>query len=373
MQTSLPAVAKVLTRSELLDGLDVVSRLAEKQIHPAAMFQYGIPTAAAARTTPEDFRLNLRAMEQFAVAVEAQGYNGYSGTLHALSTLSLTAGQLRASLNLATRLAAREIDPGQTLRAGLPPALQSSSQPGEIEANLAALEQFAVQVTERQRNRPGNSGRNSPSWEQRNRYADPPHNLLQAIPQSGLNSRQYCASLDFVARLAENGHANPAPLLQHGLLAAAKACATPEDFQANLNSLEQFLARMAERQIRNHHTLAPSFQAAMSAQSRAEFELRLQTFDTLTARLEQQHMAAYAAPGLAELTKQAIALKQSYEDFELILYPAITSDYEDYDPYYGSRTSTREDHHAWLELRPVGRRLTPIPLALMGREQIERL
>ena len=112
----------------------------------------------------------------------------------------------------------------------------------------------------------------------------------------------------------------------------------------------------------------------MQGRSTAEIETDLEVFERLITRLNEQRVLGDIAGGLTALVKQAIALKKCYEDFEVVLHHAITRDEEYTDPYYGtSSIRTHIDYPQWIELIPSGRRLTPIGLAMLDREHIERL
>lgn len=73
-----------------------------------------------------------------------------------------------------------------------------------------------------------------------------------------------------------------------------------------------------------------------------------------------------------------MALKQQHEDFEPVLHPAVTHTELEWveDPvYYGSHYEARTvtDHPDWIELRPVGRRITEIPLEALEATRLETL
>lgn len=349
LQSDLPATAQAVAGPEFLASLEAISSLAEKQLHPGAMLHHGIP--AAARATPTDFAANLRALEQFTLKLAASDQHGYSDVLAQLSSTTVTAEQFRAILDFAARPPEHGINANIIIRAALQPVAQACAQPGEIEANLTALEQFVTQLVEQRRFSPSSA--------------------LAALPPTGLNSPQLCAGLESAARLVTH-EVDPILWLKHGLPAAARA--GPADFATNLRTLEAFFLRLARHQVLRDQSFGDALQTALHAPTRSELESGLQVFETLITRLTERHLLDGVAPGLAELTRQAISLRRYYEDFELVVHEAITSEYEYYDSYYGtSYTGTQVDYPRWAELLPSGRRRTPLPLALLNRARIEGL
>jgi hypothetical protein len=358
LRFDLPEAAKAVGRPELLAGLEAVSRLAEKKINPGAMLRYGIPAAAAAGVTAADFQINLQALEQF---VAAQGQNSHrcQNVLMSLSSTPMTAAQFRASLDFATRLETSSVDArafildaGQGFQHALKPALAASSTPEELRANFDSVERFSACAFKHYRNQLSE--------------------FLGLMPQAGLNSRQFRAGLEMAGRLAES-EVSPASALKHGLPAAARACATTEDFDSSLQSLEAFLLSLAKHPAIHDRSFGDGMQASLVAQTRTEFEAGLEIFGALIARLTERHHPINIAPGPAELARQAVALSKCYEDFEIVLHEAITSEHEYSDPYYSPRTETRVDHPQWLEMLPSGRRLAPLPLAMLDGERIKEM
>ena len=353
LKSDIAEAAKTVSLSEFLASLEAVSHLAEKRIQPDAMLRYGIPAAASARTSPADFQANLSVLERFVIRAGERNHSMYRGVLTSLSAATLTPEQFRISLEFATRLASDKSNVAGVVEKGLCAALSAGLTPSDARINLDALEQFMIRISEHKKYRIDD--------------------LLPLIPQTGLTSTQFCAGLEVSARLAAND-VDPAPLLRHGLRAAVTACKGLGDFEINLGTLEESLSRLGKLQVSRDQSFGDGLQTALNSSTRADFESGLKNFEALVMRLAERKFAADTAPGLAELTRQANVLRQCYEDFELVLHEAITSEYESYDSYYGtSSTETRVDHPQWIELLPGGRRRLPLSLAMLTGDRIERL
>ncbi|HSS75156.1 MAG TPA: hypothetical protein VLV54_00265 [Thermoanaerobaculia bacterium] len=143
---------------------------------------------------------------------------------------------------------------------------------------------------------------------------------------AALDEPRFAAAADFVARMGEDG-LNPGPLLRQGFLAAASAL----DWQGYLDALH--------------------------------------VFELLLDRIRKAGGRPDTAPGLAELTRQALSYARDYSDFTVVLHSAVTHE-ESYDSY-GMSYSTVVDEPARLELRPAGERRTAVSLVFRGSAEIE--
>ena len=352
LQHAIPALAKAVSQSEFNASLECANRLVEKKIHPASMLLYGIPAASSARKSAAEFQVNLRSLEQFVVAVSELDSDKCRRVLMSLGQRGLSSEQFRISLECATRLAISEVDLGSFFEAGLKAGLAAATMPEEIRANFEAMERTALQLP----------------TARRHRFTE----ILRTIPHVNLNSQQFCAGLETATRLEEQDVASSV-LLKYGLPRVVRVSTTPEDFTTNLRTLEAFLVRIAKLRSITDDSFGEALHAALQGRSTAEVETNLEVFERLITRINEHRVSGDIAGGLAALVKQAIALRKCYEDFEVVLHHAITSNAEYTDPYYGTSSRTHIEYPQWFELIPSGRRLTPIGLALLDRGHIERL
>jgi hypothetical protein len=347
----LVETAKAVDRDQVKfdASLEAASRLVQKKIPPYSLLRYGVPAALKTQQSANAFQGNLRALEQFVVN-GAQNESHNQRVLGLLSSIPLTSEQLRLTLEFAARFVTSEIDVTNVFEAGLKATLNSTRTPEEIRANFEALERFLPLFDRYQLTQ-----------------------ILETIPQANLNSQQFCAGLEAASRLAEK-KVQSSPLLKYGLPATVRVSTAPEDFGATLETFETFLVRFAKHAPISDLSFADGFQAALQGQTISELEAGLEAFGMIITQLTEQRVLGNIASDLYELVKQAIALKECYEGFEVVLHEAITREAEYVDSYYGgTSTVTQVDYPQWLELIPTGRRLTPIRLALLDRAHIERL
>jgi len=241
---------------------------------------------------------------------------------------ALSAEQFSSGLRLVARLSQQKIDCHELLGCGLPALALVSPTVEAWQTNLEALERFVVGLAE---HKSGLSGAlrsfaatagasSSPHTFRSNVQAlqellahCPRYKLVWALEKAAqsLSQDQFPIALAFASRLAHR-EIDPSPILDAGL---------PADFHANLDLLELLATRLAQ------HSIDPS-----------------------------------TSPGVAELTRQAMVLAQQYEDFEAVLHEAVTHGEASIggNNYY----ETVVDYPAWVELRPVGRRVAEMPLDL---------
>ena len=260
---------------------------------------------------------------------------------------SLTAGQLSASLDLAT-LVVRQRMPPYVLSELFKQTLLVAAKVLTPEQFSAALA-FAIRVAEH--------------------GIDPGGSLQYAVPAIAASSQ---TSADFQANLSiferfligSAGHGiNLHGLVKYGVRAVAQASPTPELFRANLSALWTLAMAMQERHISLYSSALGNATKVLSPE---QFPLCLE----LATRLAKQGIDPASSPGLGSLTLQAIALKTQYEDFEAMVHPALTHTESD---SYDGHSYDEVDHATWVELRPTGQRIAPIPIAIVEAAQLEKL
>jgi hypothetical protein len=179
---------------------------------------------------------------------------------------------------------------------------------------------------------------------------------------------EYLESIDTALRLAES-KIDPLPLLQSGVPHASQT----SDFVSTLRVMEQHLVRTAAWSPALTPHRLHVLHAAPELRTPAEIEDALRVFERLMDRIEKSGGPPSTAPGLTELSRQALALTRDYYDFTVTFHPAVTHEEQDgYDSYYPSYR-TVEDEPARLELKPTGERRAEISLALRSPAEIERL
>ncbi len=368
LQSGLPAAAQVLTLEQFAAGLTLATRLAERGIYPSSILQSGL-SAAAKALTPEQFMASLA----LATRLAERGIDPFH-TLHSILPAvaqALTPEQFMAGLTLATRLAEQRIDPRYTLEFALLAAAKALT-PEQFSEGLV----LAARLAERK--------------------IDPYSTLKSALPAAvqALTPEQFSEGLVLATCLAERG-IDPFPTLQSILPTTAKASPTLAAFQANLRALEGLITRLAEGKSNQYDTLPSVLPVVAQALTPEQFtaslvvairltEQGISPFHTLqfglpavaqaltpeqftaslvvATRLAEQGMDPSTSPGLVKLTRQAIALKQEYEDFEPVWHPEST--HREIDLKYEPNWEYIEvvDHPAQVELRPVGRRISALTL-----------
>jgi hypothetical protein len=179
---------------------------------------------------------------------------------------------------------------------------------------------------------------------------------------------EYLEVMDAALRLAED-KIDPLPLLQHGVSLASGT----KDFSTALRVVNQYLVRTATWNPTWLSCRSQGLQSAHGSRTSIELEETLRVFEALVDRIQRSGGGPSTSPGLAELTRQALAATREYSDFTITLHPAVTHEEESYDSYYGSSSYTVEDEPARLELKPTGYRRVAVSLALRSSPEIEAL
>jgi hypothetical protein len=221
---------------------------------------------------------------------------------------------------------------------------------------------------------------------------------LLALPQADMSLGRFLRCATLIERTRGTNLMKCATALRGSLEAASRLAESDVQFDVNIAAIERFFSPdqsgIAHQFDLSHLHLparldhperfAMAFDAAApliairpkvseifegiwhAASSPDDFDARLAVLKRIAIALENQKLAANISPGIGALIEQAMHLLYSYEDFALVLHPALTTTEETYtDSYYGTTTSnTVVDRPEWLEVRPAGERTRPLTLAL---------
>lgn len=217
---------------------------------------------------------------------------------------------------------------------------------------------------------------------------NPTRTLRDGLPVAAktLTLEQFYCCLESATRLGEQ-KIDPSPILQYGLPIIAQIGSTLEDFSANLLSIEDlapFLKKCgagyySKKCEAGYYINYNAFQDTLLIVAQASttpdaFQLNIGILKGLVTHLIEAGInLSGIVSRLAELTMQAIAIKQHYEDFEPTFHREIAHEkFEDY--YLGGQTHyTVIDHPSWVELRPIGRRTVKMSLPMVKRILLEKL
>lgn len=396
----VPEIAPVMAPDQLRLAFDVATRLARQGIDPSETLRYGIPAIARLSPTPQAFQANLRAWDGVVTRVRTSAAKSASchrdlnlGLREASRGLApdqfsagldlalvmteqglepsfalrrlrnaaagLTREQFAAGLALTLRLVRRGIDGSlfmvsavpamarisptdsrfeeglretealiarlsgrarpQECLVGLDDVVRASATPEGMMANFAALEELVAVMAERE--------------------ISPSHTLRNGLDRASraLAPEPFSMGLRLAIRLARRA-IDPAALLEYGLPAAARGDHPPSAWAANIQALERFLGRLADRGMPSHgvpyHDLDTIAQASPTPEA---FEANLQRLEALVVRLDE-HRTRPSYPSATPSSSLAAAVKSlTPEQFTIALEFATDLAERGFDPAYPLR------------------------------------
>ena len=307
LRNAIPAAAKSMNAAQFRDGIALAIREAEHEVDPYYTLHSGLPIAAQ-KLTPEQFTV---------------------------------------SLNLANRLADRRIDPWSILCYGLPVIAKVSPTLLVLQEHLQIVERFFVYLKE--------NGIDPASISQ---------SFFEPFAEISFTSESFQAQLQVLEQVSINlirfiekevHFKGYAPLTSGAALSAIiQASRTAEDFQINLQTMEQFINQLNQSHDLPEYYMPENWRHSVENHIQGnrnpeELQLTLRSFGELLRRLTtvdwvngRRHNGV-SGEQLTQLANQAKYLDEQGLSFRIEVIPEQgkwveqrREYYEDYDDsYYG--------------------------------------
>lgn len=316
-------------------------RLTERHLAPQHVLDPLLPNANGATLRPQDLQAMLECVEHLVQALQSRNYSYAVNSLGRACT-SIEGHRLQTTIDLTAKLAEEGGDPTPVLT--LVPALAGLDDPKYEAAMDLARQMVRCSL-----------------------LPDPAFAPSLSSAATSLDWPGYLSVIDTALRLAA-AKIEPTPLLQRGAPIAARM----EDIGSALSIIEHYLLRTGAWNAGWLPARAEGLQAASGAPSTMELEAGLRVFERLVEKIQAAGGSAGTAPGLADLSRRALATLGEYDDFNIVLHAAVTHEEEQTDSYYGTSSSyTVEDEPARLELVAAGQRRGPLSIELREPAEIE--
>jgi len=414
LEFGLPAAAEASRsqaefRANLAALREFILRLSVRGVELGPVLEFGAPAAGQAGRGRSEFESNLQALTGFVTRLreaEADVSQALRFGVAALPAVSPTPEAFRATLGTLEKTLGRlsgragekhALEDGVSAAAGASPGREEFAAALEAVAELVeALEEGAVDarlcfrygVTRAARALPPERFRAGLKAAARlARAGIDPRGLLEhgwtAASRSSRNEAEFqnnAAAVErFIERLAERRIDLRGPV-ELGLPAVAQACAEAEDFRDSLAAFEQFVANMAARGANLWSALEHGLPAAAELCRGSEaFRDGLEALEEVSAQLEGEGLTPATPPGLEELARRAIELRQAgrgvrlaarlrrspREDSVLRLAAGRAEDTP------GASTEFPPEPYLYCELEPVSLDAAPAPVRPLSRSELD--